>query len=90
MWLLLTRATPYQRSIAQTWTGSAQNVERRQDGQGPAMLVATWTGAAVPPALTLTMRVETTDRSVISGRTPGAVSETRILLVTIGEESLTG
>jgi transglutaminase-like putative cysteine protease len=75
--LPLTRATPYQRSIAQTWTASTQDVERRQDGPGPAMLVATWPETATARALTLTMRVATSDRRVIATGTPGAVPESR-------------
>jgi len=69
--LPLTRATPYQRSLAQTWTSDTQQVELRGGENEPPMLVAWWSDATVGPALTLNLQVSTTPYRV-SPDQPGA------------------
>ena len=63
--LLLSRRSPYQRTIAEEWTGNALNVRVVKDQRsGAAMLAAVWPSVQEPPYLTLDMKVETTGHRV--------------------------
>jgi transglutaminase-like putative cysteine protease len=63
--LVLGRITPYQRALAQTWTGNPADVDLRGDPASRApMMIATWPAGAQDPTVELTMRVATRDRTV--------------------------
>ena len=59
--LPLARRSPYQRTVAEEWTGNAQTVRVESDARsGATMLGAVWPANSAEPALTLTVTVATT------------------------------
>ena len=64
--LPLARRSPYQRTVAEEWTGNAQTVGVESDARsGATMLGAVWPANSAEPALTLTVTVATTSFSIL-------------------------
>jgi transglutaminase-like putative cysteine protease len=73
--LAIARVTPYQRALAQTWTGEGATVELYGDPASAApMLIADWPTTANARTLTLTMRVATRGHRVSLER-PAAIRD---------------
>lgn len=64
--LLLPRPSPFQRTIAQEWSGNAQTIRRVVDRTAPdvGILEAIWTDPIAAPQLSLVMKVATTGHHV--------------------------